>query len=53
MLAPLLPRGLEVCDVPAKLANKAWMHVGAKGRGLHRGAIMHLVLYSRFPDRKW
>ena len=53
LLAASLPPGLEVCDVPPAIANKGWMNVGAKGRGLHRGAIIHLIIYNRFPGRKW
>jgi hypothetical protein len=52
-LAPLLPPGLEVCATPSSLASRPWMEMGVRGRGLHRGAIMHLVLFAKFPARKW
>jgi hypothetical protein len=48
-----LPRGLDVCEVPPHIAAKAWMRQGVKGRGLHRGAILHLVLRGRFALKKW
>jgi len=40
-------------QVPGYLAGKAWMRAGRKGRGLHRGAIMPLILRKRFPDAAW
>jgi hypothetical protein len=52
-LYALLPSGLELCPVPDHLASKFWMRVGAKNRGLHRGAMMHIITYRRFPDRNW
>jgi len=54
LLGALVPPGLEVCEgVPSRLKNKPWMETGQKGRGLHRGALMHLVLFSKFPTRQW
>jgi len=52
-LGHLLPPGLDVCGVPWHIQKKAWMKQGVKGRGLHRGAILHLILHGRFALKKW
>ena len=52
-LSRLLPQGLEVCEVPGRFKAKPWMEVGQRNRGLHRGALMHLVILQRFPTKKW
>ena len=48
-----VPRGLDYCPVPPALEHKHWMKAGRKGRGLHRGAIMPLILRKRFPSKQW
>jgi hypothetical protein len=53
LLQQHVPKGLDVCDVPAAFAHKAWMKAGKKGRGLHRGALMPAILRLRFPNKPW
>ena len=48
-----LPSGLEVCDTPLGIKSKEWYHRGVKHRGIHRGALLPLITYQRFPGASW
>jgi hypothetical protein len=47
----MLPPGLEVCTTPDYLRNKTYYE--EDNRGTHRGALMPLILYHKFPDKLW
>jgi len=46
-----MPPGLEVCATPESLQSRSWYSEDNRGR--HRGALISLVVFQRFPRRKW
>jgi hypothetical protein len=46
-----MPAGLEVCATPESLQTRSWY--SEDNHGTHRGAVISLVVFQRFPGRKW
>jgi len=46
-----LPNGMEVCSTPQSIQSKPWYREDM--HGTHRGAVISLVVFQRFPRHKW